>query len=258
MTHHMKLAKTPFNAVVSGYKTIELRLNDKKRQALNVGDFIEFTCVSDSGITVSKEIKALHRFSSFEKLYKNLPLLSCGYTPFTLPYASAEDMNKYYPPEEQAEYGVVGIEIESEPLQRFLVGQTGVMPDCFGYDTALREIQSGQKQTHWIWYVFPQIKGLTTDTVTEYYAVTLEEARAFLEHPVLGSRLTEISTALLDVDAFDLASVFSMIDAFKLRAGMTLFNRISGGNSVFQQVLDKYCFGVEDSFTNRIMDGSVT
>lgn len=69
MTHHMKLAKTPFNAVVSGYKTIELRLNDKKRQALNVGDFIEFTCVSDSGITVSKEIKALHRFSSFEKLY---------------------------------------------------------------------------------------------------------------------------------------------------------------------------------------------
>ena len=241
MTHHMKLAKTPFNAVVSGYKTIELRLNDKKRQALNVGDFIEFTCVSDSGITVSKEIKALHRFSSF-----------------TLPYASAEDMNKYYPPEEQAEYGVVWIEIESEPLQRFLVGQTGVMPDCFGYDTALREIQSGQKQTHWIWYVFPQIKGLTTDTVTEYYAVTLEEARAFLEHPVLGSRLTEISTALLDVDAFDLVSVFSMIDAFKLRAGMTLFNRISGGNSVFQQVLDKYCFGVEDSFTNRIMDGSLS
>ena len=258
MTHHMKLAKTPFYAVVSGYKTIELRLNDKKRQALNVGDFIEFTCVSDSGMTVSKEIRALHRFSSFEKLYKNLPLLSCGYTPFTFPYANAEDMNKYYPPEEQAEYGVVGIELESEPLQRFLVGQTGVMPNCSGYDTALREIQSGQKQTHWIWYVFPQIKGLTTDTVTEYYAVTLEEAKAILEHPVLRSRLTEISTALLDVDAFDLVSVFSMLDAFKLRASITLFNRISGGNLVFQQVLDKYCLGVEDSFTNRIMDGSVT
>lgn len=258
MTHHMKLAKTPFYAVVSGYKTIELRLNDKKRQALNVGDFIEFTCVSDSGMTVSKEIRALHRFSSFEKLYKNLPLLSCGYTPFTFPYANAEDMNKYYPPEEQAEYGVVGIELESEPLQRFLVGQTGVMPNCSGYDTALREIQSGQKQTHWIWYVFPQIKGLTSDPVTEYYAVTLEEAKAILEHPVLRSRLTEISTALLDVDAFDLVSVFSMLDAFKLRASITLFNRISGGNLVFQQVLDKYCFGVEDSFTNRIMDGSVT
>lgn len=254
----MKLAKTPFNAVVSGYKTIELRLNDKKRQALNVGDFIKFTCVSDSGMTVSKKIRALHRFSSFEKLYKNLPLLSCGYTPFTFPYANAEDMNKYYPPEEQAEYGVVGIELESEPLQRFLVGQTGVMPNCSGYDTALREIQSGQKQTHWIWYVFPQIKGLTSDPVTEYYAVTLEEAKAILEHPVLRSRLTEISTALLDVDAFDLVSVFSMLDAFKLRASITLFNRISGGNLVFQQVLDKYCLGVEDSFTNRIMDGSVT
>ena len=132
------------------------------------------------------------------------------------------------------------------------------MPNCSGYDTALREIQSGQKQTHWIWYVFPQIKGLTTDTVTEYYAVTLEEAKAILEHPVLESRLTEISKTLLDADAFDLVSVFSMLDAFKLRASMTLFNRISGGNSVFQQVLDKYCFGVEDSFTNRIMDGSVT
>ena len=132
------------------------------------------------------------------------------------------------------------------------------MPDCSGYDTALREIQSGQKQTHWIWYVFPQIKGLTLDPVTEYYAVTLEEAKAILEHPVLESRLTEISKTLLDADAFDLVSVFSMLDAFKLRASMTLFNRISGGNSVFQQVLDKYCFGVEDSFTNRIMDGSVT
>lgn len=138
------------------------------------------------------------------------------------------------------------------------MGQTGVVPDCSGYDTALREIQSGQKQTHWIWYVFPQIKGLTTDTVTEYYAVTLEEARAFLEHPVLEARLTEISTALLDADAFDLVSVFSMLDAFKLRASMTLFDRISGGNAVFRRVLDKYCFGVEDSFTNRIMDGSVT
>ena len=87
MMHCMKLSEIPFNAVATGYKTIELRLDDKKRQALNVGDFIEFTCVSDSGMTVSKEIKALHRFLAFEKLYKNLPLLSCGYTPFTLPYA---------------------------------------------------------------------------------------------------------------------------------------------------------------------------
>lgn len=258
MTHHMELAKTPFNAVVSGYKTIELRLNDKKRQALNVGDFIEFACLSDSGMTVSKEIKALHRFSSFEKLYKNLPLLSCGYTPFTLPYASAEDMNKYYPPEEQAEYGVVGIELESEPLQRFLVGQTGVMPDCSGYDTALREIQSGQKQTHWIWYVFPQIKGLTSDSVTEYYAVTLEEAKAILEHPVLGARLTEITKALLEADAFDIVSVFSMLDAFKLRASMTLFDRISGGNAVFRRVLDKYCSGVGDSLTDQIIGSTLS
>lgn len=137
------------------------------------------------------------------------------------------------------------------------MGQTGVVPDCSGYDTALREIQSGQKQTHWIWYVFPQIKGLTTDTVTEYYAVTLEEARAFLEHPVLEARLTEISTALLDADAFDLVSVFSMLDAFKLRASMTLFDRISGGDAVFRRVLDKYCFGVEDSLTDQIIGSTL-
>lgn len=104
----------------------------------------------------------------------------------------------------------------------------------------------------------PTDKGLTSDPVTEYYAVTLEEAKAILEHPVLESRLTEISTTLLEADAFDLASVFSMLDAFKLRASMTLFDRISGGNAVFRRVLDKYCFGVEDSFTNRIMDGSLT
>lgn len=95
-------------------------------------------------------------------------------------------MNKYYSLREQISHGVVGIELESEPLQRFIVEQTGVMQDCSSYDTAFEEMHYGQKQTHWIWYVFPQIKGLTADTVTEYYAVTLDEANAFIEHPILG------------------------------------------------------------------------
>ena len=71
-------------------------------------------------------------------------------------------------------------------LQRFIVGQTGVMQDCSSYDTAFKEMRYGQKQTHWIWYVFPQIKGLTADTVTEYYSVTLDEANAFLKRPIWG------------------------------------------------------------------------
>ena len=165
-------------------------------------------------------------------------------------------MQAYYTKEEQDKHGVVGIELESEPLQRFLAGQAGSLPDCSSYNEALVEIRSGRKQTHWIWYVFPQIKGLTSDPVTEYYAVTLQEAIAFLEHPILGKRLIEIATALLNIETFDLVSVVSMIDAFKLMASMTLFSRISTDTSVFRQVLDKYCLGAEDSTTIQHIAGT--
>lgn len=187
-----------------------------------------------------------------------LPLLSCGYTPFTLPYAKAVDMKAFYTKEEQDKFGVVGIELESEPLQRFIAGQTGAIEECSSYDTALEEICSGQKQNHWIWYVFPQIKGLTTDPVTEYYAVTLEEAKAFLEHPLLGQRLIEITNALLNVETIDLVSIVSMIDAFKIRASMTLFGRISENTPVFKKVLDKYCFGAEDNYTVQLIQNGNT
>lgn len=256
MLHSMKLKDEPFHSITAGYKTIELRLFDEKRRALKVGDFIEFTNIDSPDLTVTKRINALYRFASFEDLYSFLPLLSCGYTPFTLPYAKAEDMQAYYTKEEQDKHGVVGIELESEPLQRFLAGQAGSLPDCSSYNEALVEIRSGRKQTHWIWYVFPQIKGLTSDPVTEYYAVTLQEAIAFLEHPILGKRLIEIATALLNIETFDLVSVVSMIDAFKLMASMTLFSRISTDTSVFRQVLDKYCLGAEDSTTIQHIAGT--
>ena len=194
MTHYMKLRENPFIAMKTGYKTIELRLNDEKRQTLNIGDSIVFQSIDSPSNTITKVIKTLHTFPSFEELYSVLPLLSCGYTPFTLPYAKAEDMKAYYSKE----------------------GQTGTMEDCSSYDTAIEEIRSGQKQTHWVWYVFPQIKGLTTDPVTEYYAVTPDEAKAFLEHPLLGQRLIEITNVLLGLEAYDLVSIVSMIDAFFL------------------------------------------
>lgn len=253
--HSMKLKDKPFSAIAAGYKTIEMRLYDEKRRRLNVGDYIEFANADCPGLSITKRIKALHCFLTFEELYSELPLLSCGYTPFTLPYARAEDMLTYYTAEEIAEYGVVGIELEAEPLQRFLAGQAGTMQDCSGYDEALAEIRTGQKETHWIWYVFPQIKGLTTDPVTEYYAVTPEEAKAFLAHPVLGKRLIEITTALLNAEAFDLVSIYSMIDAFKFKASMTLFSVIAPDESVYRQVLEKYCFGEQDSFTLKLLSG---
>lgn len=256
MLHSMKLKDEPFHSITAGYKTIELRLFDEKRQALKVGDFIEFTNIDSPDLTVTKRITALHRFASFEELYSFLPLLSCGYTPFTLPYAKAGDMQAYYTKEEQDKLGVVGIELESEPLQRFLAGQAGSLPDCSSYNEALAEIRSGRKQTHWIWYVFPQIKGLTYDPVTEYYAVTLQEAIAFLEHQILGKRLIEIATALLNIEAFDLVSVVSMVDAFKLKASMTLFSVIAPDMIVFGQVLKKYCFGARDSFTVRLIENT--
>lgn len=258
MTHFMRLHENPFNAMKAGYKTIELRLYDEKRQALKVGDSIVFQSNDSPNDTITKNIKALHTFTSFEELYSVLPLLSCGYTPFTLPYAKAEDMKAYYSKEEQDKFRVVGIELEAELLQRFIAGQTGAMEDCSGYDTALEEIRSGQKQTHWLWYVLPQIKGLTSDPVTEYYAITLEEAKAFLEHPLLGQRLIEITNALLDVEAYDLVSIVSMIDAFKIKASMTLFGRISENTPVFKKVLDKYCFGVEDNYTVQLIQNGNT
>lgn len=84
MIHKMKLKANPFHAVKSGYKTIELRLNDEKRRLLKTGDYIEFTLIGSPDEKIIKKITALHEFPDFSELYKNLPLLECGHTPFTL------------------------------------------------------------------------------------------------------------------------------------------------------------------------------
>ncbi len=95
----------------SGRKTIELRLNDEKRQAVRVGDEIEFTDNSD-GRKLTVKVKNIHKFPDFEKLYKKLPLEKCGYSKEELPQARAEDMEVYYSREKQKQYGVLGIETE--------------------------------------------------------------------------------------------------------------------------------------------------
>lgn len=122
MKHSMKLRPQPFERMRSGEKTIELRLYDEKRQQIHVHDDIEFSCTEGNRRPFVARVMALHRFKDFGELYAALPLLKCGYTKETIATASPDDMNLYYTAEEQARYGVVGIEIKlmqaDDPLVR--------------------------------------------------------------------------------------------------------------------------------------------
>ena len=111
MLHLMKLNSEPFLKIADGTKTIELRLNDEKRRLIKVGDYIEFTNVANSEEKIQVKVVNLHHFRSFEELYAVLPLNKCGYSTQELNTATHTDMEKYYTKEEQAKYGVLGIEI---------------------------------------------------------------------------------------------------------------------------------------------------
>lgn len=108
--HNMKLNPAPFEMIKSGEKTIELRLLDEKRQQVKAGDKIVFTNAT-TGETLDTTVVKLHRFNSFEELYESLPLLQCGYTSDNIDKATPDDMERYYPVNEQNQYGVVGIEL---------------------------------------------------------------------------------------------------------------------------------------------------
>ena len=110
MTHYMNLCSEPFNSIKNKEKIYELRLLDSKRQKLKVGDTITFTNL-DNKETLSVKVVRLHKFSSFEELYNNLPLDKCGYNKSNINKANPNDMEKYYSKEKQSQYGVVGIEI---------------------------------------------------------------------------------------------------------------------------------------------------
>jgi len=110
--HTMNLRPAPFAMIASGEKTIELRLYDEKRQTIAVGDTIRFTNTGNEGGTLLTKVTALYVFDSFAELYRNLPLLECGYTEENVEDAAPEDMELYYPPEKQKQYGVVGIRVD--------------------------------------------------------------------------------------------------------------------------------------------------
>lgn len=112
MTHFMTLHNEPFDKIYNGLKTIELRLNDEKRKQIKVNDIIIFQHINDNKKSITAKVMELHHFCSFDELYSNLPLLKCGYTQDNVNTAKAEDMLKYYSTEQQAKYGVLGMEFE--------------------------------------------------------------------------------------------------------------------------------------------------
>jgi uncharacterized protein (DUF1810 family) len=133
-------------------------------------------------------------------------------------------------------------------LTRFLEAQEHV------FATALQEIQNGRKTGHWMWYIFPQISGLGSSETSRFYAIKdMTEAKQYLNHPVLGQRLIEITSELLNLGASDPAAIFGNIDSLKLKSSMTLFSLLEDSSPVFQKVLDKYFDGKKDINTIRIV-----
>ena len=122
------------------------------------------------------------------------------------------------------------------------------------YETALAEIKSGRKESHWMWYIFPQIYGLGRSSKSHYYAIrSLDEAIAFQRDPYLGRNLQEICRALLALESRNATEVFGRTDDKKLRSSMTLFSLAAGEDSVYQQVLNKFFDGEPDRRTFRIL-----
>ena len=136
-------------------------------------------------------------------------------------------------------------------LSRFLEAQKN------SYDTALREIKAGRKRSHWMWYIFPQIRGLGYSAMAQHYAIRdLGEAREYVQHPVLGPRLIEISEALLALDGSDPRRVMGSPDDLKLRSCMTLFQCAAPDQPVFGKVLNKFYGGSPDGRTLEILSRS--
>jgi uncharacterized protein (DUF1810 family) len=121
------------------------------------------------------------------------------------------------------------------------------------YPRALAELRAGRKTSHWMWFVFPQIAGLGRSPTAQAYAIaSLEEARAYLGHPVLGPRLLESARALADLEGTATAEqVLGSIDAMKLRSSMTLFARAAPEEPLFERVLDRYFGGAADPATEE-------
>jgi uncharacterized protein (DUF1810 family) len=138
--------------------------------------------------------------------------------------------------------------MEPDPfnLARFTEAQNGV------YEHAVAELRRGQKTSHWMWFVFPQIAGLGQSATSRHYAITsLAEAQAYVLHPVLGPRLRECASILASLSGRTAQQIFGSIDAVKLRSSMTLFQRADPDEQLFGRVLDRYFDGAADPATQE-------
>ncbi len=150
-------------------------------------------------------------------------------------FVNKEEEPKEIQPKERKEHS----------LERFVDAQERM------YETALAEVKNGKKLSHWIWYIFPQLKGLGESYNSHYYGIDdLEEARAYLQHPVLGTRLREITLTLLQHQEKRAVEIFGIIDALKVSSCMTLFNEVAE-DDLFSQVLDIFYYGEKDELTMK-------
>jgi uncharacterized protein (DUF1810 family) len=136
----------------------------------------------------------------------------------------------------------------SPSLERFVEAQEGVYP------AALGELRRGRKASHWMWFVFPQLDGLGRSPTARHFGIAgIDEAKAYMDHPVLGPRLIECARALLDLETTDPVAIFGAIDAMKLRSSMTLFAHAAPDEPAFPAVLAKYYGRGEDDATLSLL-----
>ena len=135
-------------------------------------------------------------------------------------------------------------------LDRFVSAQDGV------HDIALEELRAGRKRSHWMWFIFPQVAGLGRSATAQHYAIrSLNEAQAYLVHPVLGARLRACVASLQDLDGLTAQMVFGEVDAIKLRSSLTLFIE-AGGGPLFVAALERWFAGRKDTATLALLCGS--
>ena len=133
-------------------------------------------------------------------------------------------------------------------LERFVKAQEN------SYSQALREMKNGIKSSHWMWYIFPQIEGLGRTETARFYSIhSMEEAKAYLAHPILGKNLREITAVLLEIESNDAERVMGFPDNLKLCSSMTLFSLADPDEAVFEAVLDKFYGGKKDRRTIEIL-----
>ena len=135
-------------------------------------------------------------------------------------------------------------------LERFIEAQERT------YQVALGEVYNGKKRTHWMWYIFPQLRGLGRSSMAHIYGISsLEEAKAYLNHPILSERLYKICGALLEHKGANIVEIFGDIDTLKLRSSMTLFSLTSEDYTIFDEVLDTFFEAQMDEVTVKLIIG---